>query len=240
MVRNRSKLEWKWSLLRSTRILVLFPGEEGFSLTLESRRVDILVRTWLVAVIRTLFVSVIVLVWRTPGALRAARRFRGPRFSASQGGYLRIRKNVESIQRRQRHRRSTIYLVSVQSGRCSVVALLNRQRVVPVRLSVEKFTRLPVASYLHLLELRIFPFVHRYRTNERQVDSEASMLAGTLETYPYSVGDWHPLWIVGSAFEAFLRFDVTKLWDGRAISNWYGIVVRLSYAVFIPRFQFAE
>ena len=82
--------------------------------------------------------------------------------------------------------------------------------MVPVRLISQKILGSLVPADLHLLQLHVLPLVHGDGPDEGEVDPQPPVFARALQTYPDTIGDTHPLWVVAAALETFLEtnYDV--------------------------------
>lgn len=94
--------------------------------------------------------------------------------------------------------------MSVKGGCLGIVLLRYGKRIVPIGLGFEEYSGVCVSTDFHFFEFEVFPLVHRYGTDEGQVYAEASVLSGTLKTYPYAIRYRNPLGIVSTTLEAFL------------------------------------
>lgn len=100
------------------------------------------------------------------------------------------------------------YFVAVQGSCLGIVSLLDRLVLLPVRLVFEELTGPLITTSLHLFQLQILPLVHGDTADEGQVHSQATVLAAALQTDPDAIGHRHPLGVVGTTLEAFLRKEI--------------------------------
>eukprot|EP00475_Leptophrys_vorax_P014285 TRINITY_DN2067_c0_g1_i1.p1 TRINITY_DN2067_c0_g1~~TRINITY_DN2067_c0_g1_i1.p1 ORF type:complete len:257 (-),score=-49.76 TRINITY_DN2067_c0_g1_i1:304-1074(-) len=88
------------------------------------------------------------------------------------------------------------------------------RRLVRVGVSVEEIGPCGVAAHLHALHLRLGPRVHTDGAHEADVDAEAAVRAGALETEEDAEGDRRPLRVlaaaVGAQRVARLRLDAAE------------------------------
>lgn len=80
-------------------------------------------------------------------------------------------------------------LILVKRGSSGIVLDRDRGIWVPVFVGLEKELGLSVAADLHLGKFSILPLVHRHRSDEGEVNSEAAMLSGAFKANPDPVGD---------------------------------------------------
>lgn len=59
------------------------------------------------------------------------------------------------------------YLVPVQCRRLCIITLRDGHGFVPVGLTLEELSGIPIATDLHLLQFYVLPLVHRHRADER-------------------------------------------------------------------------
>ena len=198
--------------LWSGSVFLLLAAEEIFLLRLKLGRLVLLVASSvLVVIVTSILVATTVATSPTSTTHRAAASgmcHRAGRSTAAAARRIPAR-SVHACQRTRLIPRLSLGQrtnpIAVQGSRSRTVLPLDRHRLVPVVLRVQKLSRLPIAAHLHLLQLDVLPLVHRHGPHEGQMHTETAVLARALETDPDAVRHRDPLGVVGATFEAFLQ-----------------------------------